>query len=425
MGIWNKRILSNSVWMILEKIINIFGLIFVTSLVAKYIGPENFGKLTFASSIFAIIQTLAMFGSDNIIFQKTSKNIKVGERIIEATKSIRSAIYIISSTILLSYLYFTVDRLTFIFSLATCAALYFALHDVYSIYFNAILQSKINTYCNVLALIISLVLRFLIVEFKLAIEWLCLPIVMITFTSYFMRKIIFNKIRVVNYIDEERIKIYKKYMISAGQKLVLYSLSVAIFTKTSQLFLGMKSQYDLGLYTVAATLGTSYYFVLTALISSIMTQVYIEQDFEKSQKLTAQLNMVVIAVSLSALIFFLCFGHWIIGFLYGMAFIKAADILWIMAIACLFSGLSTIAEKYLIKFNAYSYLQRKTNLLVFFNILIAFIAIKFYGLYGAVFSILITEIASTTVFNYFYLKKNKRVILDTHRRIFYPSTYLR
>lgn len=425
MGIWNKRILSNSVWMILEKVIGIFGLIFVTSFVAKYIGPENFGKLTFAGSIFAIIQTLAMFGSDNIIFQKTSKNIKSGEIIIEATKKIRNYIYILSSLGLLGYLYFNVDRLTFIFSLASCIALYFALHDVYSIYFNAILESKINTFCNIVALVISLLLRFWIVELQLPIEWLCLPIILIAFVPYLMRTIIFNKKKKTQFVDAKKIKIYRNYMLSTGRKLVLYTLSIAIFTKTSQLFLGVKSQYDLGIYTVAATLGTSYYFVLSALISSVMTQVYVEQDFNKSQKIVAQLNAFVILVSMMMLVFLLFFGKWIVGTLYGNAFIPVANILWIMVLVCLFSGLSTVAEKYLIKFNAYDYLQRKTNILVVLNIFVTFITIHFYGLYGAVFSILFTEIISTTILNYFYQKYQKIIIFDTQKRIFSLSTYLK
>ena len=425
MGIWNKRILSNSVWMILEKVIGIFGLIFVTSFVAKYIGPENFGKLTFAGSIFAIIQTLAMFGSDNIIFQKTSKNIKSGEIIIEATKKIRNYIYILSSLGLLGYLYFNVDRLTFIFSLASCIALYFALHDVYSIYFNAILESKINTFCNIVALVISLLLRFWIVELQLPIEWLCLPIILIAFVPYLMRRIIFHKKKKTQFVDAKKIKIYRNYMLSTGGKLVLYTLSIAIFTKTSQLFLGVKSQYDLGIYTVAATLGTSYYFVLSALISSVMTQVYVEQDFNKSQKIVAQLNAFVILVSMMMLVFLLFFGKCIVETLYGDAFIPVVNILWIMVLVCLFSGLSTVAEKYLIKFNAYDYLQRKTNILVVLNIFVTFITIHFYGLYGAVFSILFTEIISTTILNYFYQKYQKIIIFDTQKRIFSLSTYLK
>ena len=70
----SKKVFSNSLWMMSEKLISIFGLIFVTSFVAKYIGPENFGKLTFVGSIFAIVQTIAMMGIENVIFQKTAKN---------------------------------------------------------------------------------------------------------------------------------------------------------------------------------------------------------------------------------------------------------------------------------------------------------------------------------------------------------------
>ena len=89
-----NKVFTNSIWMMSEKLISIFGLIFVTSFVAKYIGPENFGKLTFASSIFAIIQTIAMLGSENIIFQKTAKDRRLGEYIIDSTKIIRDFVYV-------------------------------------------------------------------------------------------------------------------------------------------------------------------------------------------------------------------------------------------------------------------------------------------------------------------------------------------
>lgn len=39
--------------MMSEKIISIFGLIFVTSFVAKYVGPTIFGDIALAMSIFS------------------------------------------------------------------------------------------------------------------------------------------------------------------------------------------------------------------------------------------------------------------------------------------------------------------------------------------------------------------------------------
>ena len=418
-----NKVFTNSIWMMSEKLISIFGLIFVSSFVAKYIGPESFGKLTFAATIFAIIQTIAMFGSENIIFQKTVKNRIIGEKVIFATVSIRNSLYIFLASFLLCIVYFFTDYLTFIFSIASFIAVYFALHDVYSIYFNAILKSEINTLCNVIGLIISLLIRYIIAKFELSVEWLSIPIVLVTFIPFIMRSFIYSKIKIstdsrLNF----KINIYKKYMLSVGRKLVIYSLSVAIFTKTSQLFLGMKSQYELGIYTVAVTLGTSFYFVLTALISSYMTQVYIEKDFNKSQNMVAKLNLAVIIISLCSFIFFYFLGNSIVEFLYGSEYEGVQNILLLMVVVCLFSGLSTVAEKYLIKFSAFDYLKNKTNLLVICNVVLAFVLISNFGLYGAVFSILITEILSTTIFNYFY--ENGR-IFDTHKRIFKLSTYIK
>ena len=418
-----SKIFTNSLWMMSEKLIAIIGLIFVTSFVAQYIGPENFGKLTFAASIFAIVQTIAMFGSDNIFFQKTSKNRVTGERLILATRPVRDFLYLICSTCLLFFLYFYTDRLTFVFSVASCVAIYFALHDVYSIYFNAILQSKVNALCNVIALFVSLIIRYIVVKFQLAIEWLSLPIILVTMIPFLMRKMIFNKNKVnKNKILDKKMNLYRRYMLGVGKKLVLYTLSVAIFTKTSQLFLGIKSSYDLGVYTVAVTLGTSFYFVLTALISSFMTQIYIEKDFDQSQNMVAKLNAIVILISLCALIFFTIFGKWIVTFLYGSAYYEVNNILLLMVMVCLFSGLSTVAEKYLIKFNAYDYLQKKTNILIIFNLIITFFSVHFYGLYGAVFAILVTEIISTTLFNYFF---KSGLIFDTHKKMIQISTYLK
>ncbi|MFT4019920.1 MAG: oligosaccharide flippase family protein [Acinetobacter sp.] len=418
----SKKIFSNSLWMMSEKILSIFGLIFVTSFVARYIGPENFGKLTFATSVFAIVQTLAMFGSENIIFQKSSQNRATGERIILATRLIRNVLYMIFAGLVLAYLYWTVDKLTLIFSVASSIAIYFALHDVYTLYFNATLQSYINTLCNVTALIICLILRYCIAAFELPIVYLSLPIVLISLIPFVLRRYIFSRKKVLTTTGTTfQLNRYRRHMLAIGRKLVLYSLSVAIFTKASQLFLGMKSQHDLGIYTVAMTLGSSFYFVLNALISSFLTQIYAEKSHEKSQIMVARLNVMVVVIALSAALFFALFGHWIIAWLYGAQYQQVNDILVIAVLVTLFSGMSTVAEKYLMKFNAYDYLHRKTLILVAFNLVLTSLAVHYFSLYGAIFAILITEFISLTLLNYFY---RSGLIFDTHRRMLQVSTYL-
>lgn len=424
MNIINRTVLSNSLWMIIEKIISIFGVIFVTAFVAKYIGPENFGKLTFAASIFTIVQTISMFGLSDVIFQRTSRNRKLGEKIIYSMALVRNILFFLISLIVLVLIYFYTDKVVFIFSIASCISAFFALHDVYGIYFNAILMSKINAICNTIGLLLAFAIRYLILYFQLDMLWLSVPIITVTLIPFLMRMYFYKKMKLSNLDSyKTKTKLIRNHMLEIGKKLFLYSLSVAIFTKTSQLFLGISSQYDLGVYTVAMTLGSGFSFVVGALISSMMVQIYVEPDFELSQKKVAQLNAIAIVFCMMSLFFLLIMGEWIVLWLYGYEYLAVNEILWIMVLVCLFSSLSTIAEKYMFKFNAYNYLQKKINLLLVFNIIITFFMVNFYGLYGAVSAILITEIFTATIFNYFFKFNGIVVIWDIHKKIFSSSTY--
>ncbi|WP_312109128.1 hypothetical protein [Pantoea septica] len=69
-----KDKLKNSMWMIAEKIIAVFGLIFVTSFVAKYVGPTTFGIISISLLVFQFLQTVAYMGSDVILLKRLSQN---------------------------------------------------------------------------------------------------------------------------------------------------------------------------------------------------------------------------------------------------------------------------------------------------------------------------------------------------------------
>lgn len=415
----NKLILTNALWMMLEKIIYLFGLIFVTSFMAKYIGPENFGKLAFVTSIFTIVQTICMFGLENIIFQKISRNRKMGERVMFASYSIRNMLFFIISPMLLLYLYFTSDVLTFIFSVSTFVATYFSLNDVRAIYFNAILNSRINMICNSLGLLLSLFIRYIIPYFELEYYWLSISIILMTFVPYISRRIIYEKKygKVNKCYNLEK---HRGYLIDVGKKLVIYSLSVTLFTQTVQLLLGNNSKHDLGIFSVAYTFGNSFYFVLAAFISSFMTKIYKEENFEISQVLVAKLNWIVVTISALAFIFLYVFAEDLVFLLYGKEYAQSAELLHIVALSCCFSGMATVSEKYLFKFKAYNYLNRKTMFLCVFNAVLSLVFIWNYAVYGAIISMLLLQVISATLYNYIvqFNVNNINVVLDSHIRMF-------
>jgi hypothetical protein len=112
----------------------------------------------------------------------------------------------------------------------------------------------------VIGIIISLILRYIIAVLELNVEYLVIPIIAVALIPFLLRRVIFYKrVKQKNVLLDSKDKRYRSYMMHVGSKLVFYSLSVAIFTKTSQIFLGLKSAYDLGIYTVAAT-GNKFLF---------------------------------------------------------------------------------------------------------------------------------------------------------------------
>lgn len=134
MSILSKKIVSNSLWMMLEKILSMFGLIFVMSYVAKYIGPTNFGKIALATTIFAFVQTLTWFGNQEILFKRVSKNTYSGLKFLYSTQHLRKIIFTLLSLPILGWLYFYTDSLTFIFGIATAIATFILVQDIFVIY---------------------------------------------------------------------------------------------------------------------------------------------------------------------------------------------------------------------------------------------------------------------------------------------------
>lgn len=400
MSLLNKKIISNSFWIMFEKLIGIFGLIFVTSYVAKYIGPENFGKIALATTVFTFVQTLTWFGNQEILFKRVSKNKKLGLQYLYSTQRVRKLLFNFLSIPIMIFFYFYTDQLTFIFSIATAIAVYFVTQDIYAIYNNAVLTSYINAIVNMIGLGLALLIRYIIAYYKWDIQLLAIPIVLVSLIPYLLKKYLFNKKDVARNIKN---KGYTKYYFFAGSALVISTLSISLYTQINSLFLAaLSSTYDLGLYVAALPIGMSWSFVNSAIITSVLSKIYQEKDYYKSYVMIAKLNLIIIIVSSLIIITIAVIGKWLIIRLYGSDYLASYELLVILAFATMFSGLGTIAARLMVKEESYNYISRKMLLVALLSIPISFLMIKLYGIKGAAYSVLLIEISSATFFNYFY-----------------------
>ena len=95
-------------------------------------------------------------------------------------------------------------------------------------------------------------------------------------------------------------------------------------------------------------------------------------------------------------------GQSLINLLYGNAYQDAYELIVILGLATLCSGLGTVAARLMVKEESYRYISRKMMCIAITSLPISYIMIYLFELKGAAYSVLIIELLSLTVFNYFY-----------------------
>jgi O-antigen/teichoic acid export membrane protein len=382
---------------------------------AKYIGPENFGKINISTSIFIFVQTLSWFGGQNIIFKRMSENTKSGIAMAIHTQKLRRIFFLVSSGSVLIYLYFFTDLIVFLFGLANCIATYYIVMDFFSIYNNTQLKSKINTITNVIGLSLALLIRYYIAHFKMPVHYFTIPIIIIPLIPYIMRFIYFKYTTKVK--ENSKVAgIYNRHMLYAGGALILSSLSADIYTQISSIFLTKIMSYSyLGIYSVALTIGGAWSFIVLSLVTSFFSKIYSEKNEITVEKLLIKINRIVILLSLIALGGFYLFGGYFIHLLYGDNYMDSVNIIPIIIIGTMFSSLGTICYRYMIKESGYSYLAKKMILCCILTIPLSWVMISSFGINGAAYCFLTVEILSCTLLNYFFRNKT---IIKMHLNIF-------
>lgn len=418
------KIIINTFWLMSEKVINVFGLIFVTSFVAKYIGPSDFGKLNLASYIFSLLQTVAIWGTDTLCVKRISKNRNSGFNLLNSLTLLRTVIFFIIAAPTLIYIYLFSDFITFLFSFAVAISTFVYIQDIYIIANNATYNSKYNVISNVIGLILTLFMRYLIVFFKMDIIFLSAPIVSLTLIPYIIRNIFFTRNNgfVFSHINKDVKSKYSRYIFITGAPLVLSSISVAIYFNTSRLMLGaLESSKALGIYAVALTLGSSWSFINNSFITSMTPKLYSTNKDDDAAYYSCVMSQFVILISICYLACFLFVGGFIIHHLYGPGYSSAFIVTIPIILSTCLSSLGMPTSRYIVKNNGYSFLGKKTVFLCLIAIPVSYILIIKFGILGAAYSTLIVEFASLTFLNYFF---KKGLILKLHSRLFNPKVII-
>ncbi|MEZ8229352.1 oligosaccharide flippase family protein [Vibrio splendidus] len=401
------KYLNNALWAVVDKFFVLFGSLIAYVLVSRHLGPEELGKITFGVAISALGVTLSQWGANHTIFNTTIKNKYRSRSYIYSTSKSRFSIYIVFWMLSSLCVYFINSNLydVALISMVIFSHIFLAM-DVYQFYLDGSLMSKINARSNFVARFFSTVTRLVFVVASLNVYWFVIPFFINNALLYLIRK---RKVPKPKYYSDKKFEASYFFL---GRYFVLSGVFAFIYTKINEIFLATFSGFESsGALSVAITLGFAFTFIPTALGTTYLNKALSSKNSDNCI-LFSFVNSIMIAAYCPVILVLYFLGEDIVLFLLGNEYEQIGSYVWVLSIVGLLSSLGVINNKIIGNFpNGSKYLFHKVVLSSFISIPISYFMILELNLEGAIYSLVIIEILSLTLFNYLF---NKGMVLKVH-----------
>lgn len=409
----NDPRIKNSLWMLIEKSISLFGLIFIVSAVAKYTGPRIYGEISLAASIFIVLKTIAQLGLDQIFFKYVSASKPYYNIFLINSIKIVSLIYIFIALIVIFFSCFFSSNTGLFFIIATAIAYYFNTIDFVNFYNEAKLLSKINVFSNTIGLILALLIRYVIVFLEINVLYLCFPIILMTFVPFCIKYYYYNKDHSINskvYKGWNLIK-YSKYIFFNGIPLTFSILAIAFNTQIANYLLAyFENTNSVAIYSIAYILAGAWCIVPTTLIMSYMTTIYNTKNIKDYIGAASVLLRIVVLTSILILLVLYTLSSYVIEFLYGIEYSSSVFVFKVLIFMQFIWVLNFYFSRLIVKYNGYKFLAYKSIICCILNALMMIFLILKYSVVGAALALLLSEFISL-VMNLAFKRANISAII--------------
>ena len=147
---------KNTSWVLIEKIIRFTVGLFVGVWVARYLGPERFGLLSYAQSFVGLFTVIASLGLDGIVVRELVKNNNLNDEIIGTAFWLKLiAAFGVLLLLAIAINFTSNDTYTNILIFIIASATIFQSFNVVDFYFQSKVMSKFVVYANITSLFIS------------------------------------------------------------------------------------------------------------------------------------------------------------------------------------------------------------------------------------------------------------------------------
>jgi polysaccharide transporter, PST family len=392
------KIITNTSWLVGDRILRMVAGLFVGVWVARYLGPEQFGLLNYSIAFVALFVPLASLGLEEIVICEITQHPHEKYELIGSAfilKAIGGFLSLLITT--LSFFLFRSGSSDWVIVSILAGIYVFQAFDVILFWFRSQVQSKYAVLAGFFAFVITTVLKIILVETKanlLAFAWVNLAealIVTINLIFFYQS----NQQSLLNWRPKLS---YSIRLLKKSYPMIFAAFSTILYMKIDQVMLGqMLGDKAVGIYSVAVRISEIWYFIPVAIASSVTPNIInVRQESLEhyNQKIQTVFNSVVF-LSYLVSIGMSFFAALIISELYGAAYTEATPILMVHIWASVFIALTAIRGVWLIAEDLTILYMQTTALGALTNIILNLILIPHYsGLGAAIATIISYAVAS-------------------------------
>lgn len=408
-----KKLLGNSMWMTLEKVINMGVNLLVTIWLARWLGPEEFGSLSFVLAIVLMVGPVSALGINAIITRELTEQPEREGTIMASAALLRFSGALLGVIAVVGWAMFvpnslTTDELVVLIGLSAINSL----HALQLVEFKFIADSRSHSIAKLRS---SVTIVAALIKLFAAFYWQDMTIVALGYAFeylgwgagyYYLYQSKSNGFQWFKASFTYAIGLLKQ-----SYWLLLSGIASVVYLKVDQLMLGeMVGREAVGVYAVAARLSEVWYFFANALVLSFfasLIQLRKTNSTQYRQRLQKLCDALFMLAFLTAIIVSLL-AEPVVPWLFGKEYQASAAILSIHIWAAIFVFMRALASKWLIaeRLLVFSLVSHGSGAVI--NILLNLLLIPLYEGAGAAMATIVSY-AVASLFAFFFSRSTRPI----------------
>lgn len=411
-----QRAVGNTLWLGIDRLFRLGVALVVSSWVARYLGPENFGLFSYALALVTLLGIFASLGLEGLLVRDFVRDPNSSSTLLGTALILRIGGGVVVFVLSLSMVYILRPddmQLSILVAIIAIGSIFQAF-DVIDAWFQSQLLSKCTVIAKNIAFLLVSVAKIVLILAKAplaAFAWAATAELALGAGAL-----------VVAYLNAGASLIAWRVNLETAQRLLkeawpllLSGLSIAIYMRIDQVMLGeMLGNHAVGIYSAASRLSEITLILPTIIVASVSPALYALHKIDENlfkKKLQVLFNYLV-AMSFFIALVINMLSSLIVGLLFGPEFIESSSVLsvhiWTLIFVSL--GVAQVPWFYANGYTKNSAINSFAGGVV--NVFLNYLFIPNYGPVGAAFATLFSHIVAATFMN--CLSRRTRYLMYMH-----------